>query len=41
VGYLPKHEFAAQLTLGFEIPKTLQQKYPSSVWFKRAIPWAA
>ena len=92
-GYLPKDEFAAQLTLGLarvafmqkkwadaeklydeiltkypqseaapesvywkavshykgtndhtvlgEVPKTLQQKYPNSVWAKKAIPWAA
>jgi outer membrane protein assembly factor BamD (BamD/ComL family) len=92
-GYLPKDEFAAQLTLGLarvafmhkkwadaeklydeilqkyptsaaapeavywkavchykatndhtvlgEVPKTLQQKYPNSVWVKKAIPWAA
>lgn len=24
-----------------EVPKTLQQKYPDSVWTKKAIPWAA
>ena len=24
-----------------EVPKTLQQKYPNSVWAKKAIPWAA
>jgi outer membrane protein assembly factor BamD (BamD/ComL family) len=24
-----------------EVPKTLQQKYPESVWAKKAIPWAA
>ena len=24
-----------------EVQKTLQQKYPSSVWAKKAIPWAA
>jgi thioredoxin-related protein len=23
-----------------EVPKTLQQKYPNSVWAKKAIPWA-
>lgn len=23
-----------------EVPKTLQQKYPSSVWSKKALPWA-
>ncbi len=92
-GYLPKDEFAAQLTLGLarvsfmhkkwadaeklydeilqkypdsaaapeavywkavshykttndhmvlgEVPKTLQQKYPNSVWAKKALPWAA
>lgn len=92
-GYLPKDEFAAQLTLGLarvafmnknwadaeklydeiaqkylattaapeamywsgvshykktndhtvlgELPKALQQKYPNSVWAKKAIPWAA
>jgi outer membrane protein assembly factor BamD (BamD/ComL family) len=92
-GYLPKDEFAAQLTLGLarvsfmhkngpmqngstmkfcrnipnsaaapeavywkavchykatndhtvlgEAPKTLQQKYPNSVWAKKALPWAA
>ena len=92
-GYLPKDEFAAQLTLGLariafmqrkwvdaeklydeilqkcptseaapesvywkavshykgtndhtvlgEVPKTLQKKFPNSVWAKKAIPWAA
>lgn len=24
-----------------DVPKTLQQKYPDSVWAKKAIPWAA
>jgi thioredoxin-related protein len=24
-----------------EVPKTLQQKYPNSVWAKKAIPWTA
>ena len=24
-----------------EVPKTLQEKYPDSVWAKKAIPWAA
>ena len=24
-----------------EVPKTLQQKYPESVWAKKASPWAA
>ena len=24
-----------------EVPKTLQQKYPDSVWAKKAIPWAS
>ncbi len=24
-----------------EVPKTLQQKYPESVWAKKAIPWTA
>jgi TolA-binding protein len=24
-----------------EVPKLLQQKYPNSVWAKKAIPWAA
>jgi TolA-binding protein len=24
-----------------EVPKILEQKYPSSVWVKRAAPWAA
>ena len=24
-----------------EVPKTLQQKYPDSVWTKKSIPWAA
>jgi TolA-binding protein len=24
-----------------EVPKTLQQKYPDSVWAKKALPWAA
>jgi len=23
-----------------EVPKLLQQKYPDSVWAKKAIPWA-
>jgi TolA-binding protein len=24
-----------------DVPKTLQQKYPDSVWAKKAIPWSA
>jgi TolA-binding protein len=24
-----------------EVPKTLQQKYPNSIWAKKAIPWTA
>ena len=24
-----------------QVPKTLQQKYPDSIWAKKALPWAA
>jgi len=24
-----------------EVPKILEQKYPNSVWVKKALPWAS